>query len=131
LTPEQAMLLDDTYKDFVRGGALLDKEQKQRFREISERLSVLTPTYMNNVKKSSEQFELVIDKEDDLKGLPETAREGARDAAEETGHSGKWLFTLDMPSYFPLIQYADNRELREKIWRAYNSQANGGEFDNS
>lgn len=130
LTPEQAMLLDDTYKDFVRGGALLDEKQKQRFREISERLSVLTPTYMNNVKKSAEQFELVIDNEADLSGLPDTAKEGARDAAEEKGHAGKWLFTLDMPSYFPLIQYADNRELREKVWRAYNNQAFGGEYDN-
>jgi len=130
LTPEQTMLLEDTYKDFVRGGSLLSEKQKQRFREISERLSVLTPTYMNNAKKSSEQFELVITNEDELRGLPESAIEGAHEAAAEKGYADKWLFTLDMPSYYPFIQYADTRELRETIWRAYNNQAFGGEYDN-
>ncbi|PJB70287.1 MAG: peptidase M3 [Alphaproteobacteria bacterium CG_4_9_14_3_um_filter_47_13] len=131
LTPEQQMLLDETYIGFVRSGALLGEKEKQRLREISERLSVLTPTYMNNVKKSAEQFEMVVDDESDLSGIPETARESARHAAEEKGYTGKWLFTLDMPSYLPIIQYADNRALREQIWRGYNSQAFGDDYDNS
>ncbi|MCB9990766.1 MAG: M3 family metallopeptidase [Rhodospirillales bacterium] len=131
LNAEQQMLLDDTYIGFVRGGALLDAEKKQRLREISERMSVLSPVYMNNNKKSAEQFEMVIENEDDLAGLPESAVEGAKHAAEEKGYDGKWLFTLDMPSYIPFIQYADTRELREKIWRAYNSQSFGDDYDNS
>lgn len=131
LTPEQQMLLDDTYKGFVRGGAMLDEEKKKRFREISERMSILSPTYMNNVKKSAEQFELVIDNKDELSGLPDSALEGAQHAAEEKGHDGKWLFNLDMPSYMPVMQYADNRDLREKVWRAYNGQAFGDDYDNT
>lgn len=130
LTPEQKMLLDDTYIGFVRGGAGLDEEQKKRLREISERMSVLSPTYMNNSKKSQEAFKLLIDNEEELSGLPESALNAARHAAEEKGETGKYLFTLDMPSYMPVVQYADNRTLREKLWRAYNSQAFGGEYDN-
>lgn len=130
LTAEQQMLLDDTYIGFIRGGADLNAEQKQRLREISERMSVLTPTYMNNSKKSQEAFELFVDSEDELAGLPESALNAAKHAAEEKGEKGKFLFTLDMPSYMPVVQYADNRDLREKLWRAYNSQAFGDEYDN-
>ena len=130
LTPEQQMLLDETYIGFVRGGALLDDEQKQRLREISEKLSVLNPTFMNNAKKSSEQFELIITDEDELAGMPDSAKDGAHHAAEEKGHNNAWLLNLDMPSYMPVLQYADNRDLREKMWRAYNNQAFGDDFDN-
>jgi peptidyl-dipeptidase Dcp len=131
LTPEQKTLLDDTYKSFVRGGALLGREQKQRLREISEQLSVLSPVFGNNSKKSAEQFELIITDKNDLAGMPDMAIEQAAHAAEERGHKGKWLITLDMPSYIPFIQYADNRALREKAWRAFASRAWGGEFDNT
>ena len=130
LTPEQETLLDETYRGFVRGGALLDQKKKARLRDINQRLSVLGPSFMNNVTKSAEKFEMVLEKESDLSGLPETAVEGARHAAQEKGYEGKWLFTLDFPSYGPFIQYADNRELREKMWRAFNSRAFTGEFDN-
>ncbi len=131
LTPEQKTLLDDTYKSFVRGGALLGKEQKQRLREISEQLSVMSPVFSNNSKKSAEQFELVITDKADLAGMPEIALAQARHAAEERGYKGQYLITLDMPSYIPFIQYADNRALREKAWRAFASRAWGGEFDNT
>src|SRR5690606_19830511 len=90
-----------------------------------------TPAYMNNVKKSAESFEMLIEDENDLSGLPENARMLARQAAEEKGHAGKWLFTLDFPSFGPFMQYADNRALREKIWRAYASRAWKDEYDNS
>jgi peptidyl-dipeptidase Dcp len=136
LTPEQKTLLKETYKDFVRGGALLDTDKKKRLRAINERLSVLSPSYMNNVTKSSDAFEMVLTDKTDLAGLPESAIEAAAHAADEKGKKGQWLFTLDMPSYIAFIQYADKRELREKIWRAYASRAwkgdfDKGEFDNS
>jgi len=130
LTAEQQTLLDDTYKGFVRSGALLDDTQKKRYREISERQSVLGPTFMNNVKKSSEQYLLWIDNEDDLAGLPQSAIEGAKQAAEDENQAEKWLFTLDIPSYLPFMQYADNRALREDIWRAYSNRAWQDDFDN-
>ncbi|MCB9989664.1 MAG: M3 family metallopeptidase [Rhodospirillales bacterium] len=130
LTSEQAMLLDDTYKGFVRSGALLDEKKKQRLREINERASVLSPQFSNNVTKSAESFELVIEDKADLSGLPDSAIDSAAHAAEEKGYKGKWLFTLDIPSYAPFMQFADNRALRETIWRAFSSRAYGGEFDN-
>ncbi len=135
LTTEQMTLLEEDYKSFVRGGALLDESKKQRLREINEALSTLGPSFMNNTSKSAEAFELVIDNEDDLSGLPESATGAARHAADEKAkddkdYEGKWLFTLDYPSYIPFVQYADNRELREKMWRAFGSRAFGDEFDN-
>ncbi len=131
LTPEQKTLLDDTYKSFVRGGALLNEDKKKRLREIDEQLSVLSPIIMNNVVKSAESFEMIIEDKKDLYGLPDMAVTAAAHEAEERGHKGKYLFTLDMPSYMPFIQYADNRDLREKIWHAFASRAWKGEFDNS
>lgn len=131
LTPEQQTLLEDSYKGFVRGGALLDDKKKARLREISQRLSVLGPVFMNNVTKSAEKFTLLIDDPKDLAGLPESAIAGASFAAEEKGHAGKWMFTLDFPSYGPFMQYADNRDLREKMWRAFNTRAWKDEYDNS
>ena len=131
LTEEQTTLLENSYRDFVRGGALLDDAGKTRMREISERLSVLGPAFSNNVMKSSEKFQMFIDDESDLAGLPDSARNAARDAAEEAGQPGKWLFTLDYPSYVPFVQYADNRALREQMWRAFGSRAWKDEWDNS
>jgi len=130
LTAEQATLLEDTYKGFVRGGALLDDTKKARLREISQALSTLGPIFMNNVSKSAEAFEMVITDPAELAGLPESALEGAKQAASERDYKNHWLFTLDYPSYGPFIQYADKRDLREKIWRAFNSRGFGGEFDN-
>lgn len=131
LTSEQMTLLKETYKEFARGGALLDDIKKKRLREINEQLSVTGPAFMNNEKKSAEKFELIITDEKDLAGLPATTIEGAKHFAEERGYAGKWLITLDMPSYIPFIQYADRRDLREKVWRAFASRAWGDEFDNS
>ncbi|MBU0800630.1 MAG: M3 family metallopeptidase [Alphaproteobacteria bacterium] len=130
LNEEQYTLLDNSYKGFVRGGALLDETKKTRLREISERLSVLGPAFSNNIMKSSEQFSMLIADEADLAGLPESARAAASDAAEEAGHAGQWLFTLDYPSYIPFVQYAENRSLREKMWRAFSSRAWKDEWDN-
>ncbi len=136
LSAEQYTLLDDTYRGFVRSGALLDDKDKKRFREISQELSTLNPAFMQNTVKSSESFELVIEDRSELSGLPASAIEAARHAAQEKGYEGKWLFTLDYPSFGPFMQYADNRKHRETIWRAFSSRAwiadfDNGEFDNS
>lgn len=130
LTAEQATVLEDSYKGFVRGGALLDAKNKQRLREINEQLSVLSPDFARNVKRSSEAFTLVIDNEKDLAGLPQTAIDAAALEAEERDLKGKWVFTLDYPSYSPFVTYADNRALREKMWRAFGTRAYQDEFDN-
>ncbi len=129
LTAEQDTLLEDCYKGFVRGGALLDDGKKARLREINEALSTLGPAFNNNVKKSADAFKLQITDESDLFGLPDSATSAAKQAAEEKNLEG-WLFTLDYPSFVPFITYADNRNLGEKIWRAFSSRAYGGEFDN-
>lgn len=131
LTPEQSRMLDETYKGFVRGGALLNDADKAKLREMNERLSTMGPAFSNNVKKSAEKFELWITDESDLSGIPDGARAVAKQMAEEKGRNDAWLFTLDFPSYLPVVQYADKRSLREKIWRAFASRAYGDEFDNS
>ena len=130
LTTEEKILLEDTYKGFVRGGALLNEKDKKRFKKISEELSKLHPAFANNVKKSSETFEMIIDNTDDLKGLPDNVIEMAQHMAEEKGHKGKWLFTLDYPSYVPFMTYADNRDLRQKIWNAFGNRAYEDQYDN-
>lgn len=131
LTTEQHTLLEETHKSFVRSGAALDEKKKQRLREIAQEQSRLSPSFMNNAKQSAEAFEMVIDNEDDLAGLPDSAIEGAKHAAKEQGYAGKWLFTLDMPSFIPFLQYARNRDLRKKIWRARTNTAFGDAFDNT
>lgn len=131
LTAEQYTLLDDSYRGFVRSGALLDDEKKERLREISQELSTLTPAFMQNTVKSAEAFELIIEDKADLAGLPDSAIDAAAHAAKEKSYDGKWLVTLDYPSFGPFMQYADNRDLREKIWRAFTSRAWNDDFDNS
>lgn len=131
LNAEETTLLDDCYKSFVRGGALLDDESKARLREINEKLSVIGPAFNANVKKSADMFTLVIDEEKDLAGLPDTAIAAARETAEEKDMAGKWVFTLDYPSFVPFITYADNRGLREQVWRAFSSKAWQDKYDNS
>lgn len=130
LTPEQKTLLEDTYIGFVRGGALLNDEDKESLRQINEQMSTLGPAFSQNVKKSADDFELVITDESDLAGLPKTAIEAAALAAEEKDMKGKWLFTLDFPSYVPFVTYADNRALREQMWRAFASRAYKDQYDN-
>ncbi|MEM7651293.1 MAG: M3 family metallopeptidase [Pseudomonadota bacterium] len=130
LTTEQMTLLEEDYKSFVRGGALLNEDKKKRLREINEALSTLGPSFMNNASKSAEAFELIIENEDDLAGLPESAKEAAAFSAKQKDMKGKWRFTLDYPSYIPFVQYADNRALREEMWRAFANRAYGDEFDN-
>ena len=130
LTPEQDTLLDDTYQGFVRNGANLDEEGQKRIREISERMSVLGPVFMNNATKSAEAYEMVIEDEAHLDGLPDSTKEMAKHMADEAGYNGKWLFTLDYPSVIPFLQYAKSREHREMIWRAFSNRGYHDNFDN-
>ncbi len=130
LTAEQKQLLEDSYKSFVRNGAMLDEDGKKKLREIDAELSKLGPQFSDNVLKATNAFELWIDNKEDLSGLPDTAIEAAAAAAKEKGQENKWLFTLNAPSYIPFVQYADKRELREKMWRAYASRSFGGDYDN-
>ncbi|MFC1557400.1 M3 family metallopeptidase [candidate division KSB1 bacterium] len=131
LTVEQEKLLDETYKGFVRGGANLDTEDQKKLRKINEELSLLTVRFGENVLKEDNNFKLVIDREEDLAGLPGSVIAGAAEAARESGEEGKWVFTLHKPSMIPFLQYSGRRELREKIFRAYiNRGNNDNEFDN-
>lgn len=130
LSTEQATLLENTYKDFQRNGALLDADKKQTLREIDKRLSELTPKFAENLLKATNSFEMLLTDPSDVTGLPESALESAEHAAKEKGHEKGWLFTLDIPSYLAFMKYADHRELREKLYKAYASRSFGGEFDN-
>ncbi|HEX7672889.1 MAG TPA: M3 family metallopeptidase [Bdellovibrio sp.] len=130
LTAEQSRLLEKTYLSFARNGALLDDAAKEKLRQIDQELSTLGPKYSENVLKSTNAFEMYLDKKEDVDGIPEGILEGAAAAAEAKGKKGQWLFNLQIPSYLPFMTYAKNRGLREKMWRAYSSRAFKGEFDN-
>jgi len=119
LTPEQRKLVEETYKAFVRGGANLDAQQKQRLREINKELSVLSVRFGDNLLKETNAYRLLIENRADLAGLPEGIVAGAAEAAKAAGQPGKWLFTLHAPSIWPFLSYADNRELRRQILTAY------------
>lgn len=124
LDKEQTKLLDEIYKDFVRGGANLDAGKQAKLRELNSEISMLQLTFGQNVLKETNAFQLVIDNKDDLSGLPETLIANAASAAKAAGMEGKWLFTLHNPSVMPFLQYADNRALREKIFNGYISRGN-------
>lgn len=130
LSPEEQMLLEKIYVDFERSGATLDKKGKARFREITGRLSELTLKFSQNLLKATNAFVLKVTKEEDLSGLPEIHRKAAAEEAASRGEEG-WFFTLHAPSYVPFMTYADNRELREKLYRAYSSRcAHEGDDNN-
>jgi peptidyl-dipeptidase Dcp len=132
LNAEQMRLVEEKHKGFVRGGALLQGDQRERLRDINTRMSQLTLNFGQNVLAETNSFELLITEEHDLQGLPRDLVENAAAAAERRGHDGAWVFTLHNPSVEPFLQYSSNRELRQKIWRAYvNRGNNGNENDNN
>lgn len=120
LTPEEECLLQKSYDGFVRSGALLDEEGKAKLRALTEEGSMLSLQFSQNLLKEKKAFSLHITDEKDLKGLPDTQKEAARHEAKERNLDG-WVFTLDFPSYGPFMQYAENRDLREKMFMAYNT----------
>ncbi|GAB3261765.1 M3 family metallopeptidase [Larkinella harenae] len=124
LTGEQQRLLEKTYKGFVRGGAALTAEKQERLRKINEELSVLTLKFGQNLLAENNAYTLVIDKKEDLSGLPASLVSAAADEAKKRNQPGKWLFTLQNPSIMPFLHYADNRALREQIFKAYLERGN-------
>ena len=135
LTEAQQKAVTNSLRDFRLTGVALGGEEKQRFAEINSRLSQLESTFANNVLDATQSWVLEVTDEADLKGLPAGVRRLAAHEAEKRGKKG-WVFTLDMPSYLPFLTYAENRALREKIYRAYNTRASelgpdAGKWDNA
>lgn len=127
LTIEQNTLLEDTYSSFVRNGALLNQEEKEKLREIEVELSKITLQFQQNVLAENNNYKLIITDKADLAGLPESIIK----AAQNKDNPNEWVFDLSYPSYIPFMQYADNRELRKKLFYAYNTiGAKGNEWDN-
>ena len=129
LTPEQTMLLTETYNGFVRSGANLSGTDKERYRQLSSELSQLTLTFGQNVLKETNRFSMLLTDKKELEGLPQDIIEAAAELAREEGKEG-WLFNLSYPSYVPFMKYSSRRDLREKMYRAYNSRCTGGEYNN-
>lgn len=121
LTHEEYRLLEKTYDGFVRNGANLSDTDKETFRKLSTELSTLTLRFSQNHLKETNNYELQLTQEEDLKGLPESAVEAAAHTAKERGKNG-WIFTLQAPSYVPFMKYCDNRQLRRQLYLAYNTQ---------
>jgi oligopeptidase A len=129
VTPARRRLLTKTVDSFRRHGAELDDAGKKRLAEIDVALAKATTKFAENVLDSTNAFDLVIEDEKRLAGLPPSARSAARVSAESKGLNG-WRFTLQAPSFQPLMTYLDNREIREQVYRAYSTRASRGEFDN-
>ena len=131
LSAEQTRVLEKIYQQFERGGANLDEEGKAKIRKIDEKLSMLSLSFGNNMLTETNSYKLVIDKEADLAGLPQSVRSAAADAAAAAGMDGKWIFTLHKPSWIPFLQYSEKRELREEVYRAMFMRSNNdNEYDN-
>lgn len=131
LNREQQRLLEKHYKAFARAGAALDADKQARLREINKELSMLEIEFGNHILNETNAYELVIDNEKDLAGLPEWLRNSAAEEAKAAGKEGKWLFTLQSSSRIPFLQYADNRELRKQLYNAYISRGNHGNKDDN
>lgn len=131
LNEEQMRVLENAYKNFVRGGANLNPADKDKLRKINEELSVLSVKFGENVLKETNKFELVIEDQADLAGLPESVITAAAEAAKTRGKEGKWVFTIHKPSLIPFLQYSEKRDLREKMFKAYINQGDhNDELDN-
>ncbi len=131
LNTEEMRLLEKQYSGFARNGALLNDADKDKLRSIDQELSNLGLTFGDNVLAETNDFLMILDNESDLAGLPESAIEAAAELAKDKDQEGKWAVNLDYPSYVPFMTYADNRELREKLYRAFTSKAfKGNERDN-
>ena len=124
LTKEQQKLLTETYKGFVRSGANLDSLGQAKLRELNSEIAMLQLTFGQNMLAETNAFQLFIEEEKDLAGLPQSLIDNAAEAAEAAGQKGKWLFTLHNPSVMPFLQYAENRELRQKMYEGYTNRGN-------
>lgn len=131
LNQEQSYLLENIYKNFVRNGANLPDDKKDQLKEINQELSSLTLEFEQNELKETNRFEMVIEDKENLAGLPESVIQTAAETAKEKGYEGQWVFTTHKPSMLPFLRYARNRDLREKLYKAYlNRGNNDNEYDN-
>jgi oligopeptidase A len=129
LDPARARFLKQTLEDFRRNGAELSPDAKSKVEKLSVDLSKLTTQYSQNLLDATNAFEVLVTDEARLGGLPESAREAARESASAKGQQG-WRFTLQQPSYVAVLTYADDRALREQLYRAYNARASAPPYDN-
>ena len=130
LSNEQKMLVDKTYRAFLRTGATLDKEAKKQYKANAEELSKLSQKFKQNVLADNNNYFMHITNKDELKGLPQNAINSAAEEARKRNLEG-WVITLDYPSYGPFMQYADNRTRRQELWTAYNSKGNRDNENNN
>lgn len=132
LTDEEKFLLDNLYKSFVRNGALLSPEKKDTLKKLNQDISLLVVKFSQNVLAETNNYKLIIDNEADLRGLPESVKTGAAEMAKADSLEGRWVFTTQKPSMIPFLQYAENRELRRKLYDAYLNRGNNhNEYDNN
>ncbi len=132
LNEEESILLENIYKNFVRSGANLNEDDKASLRAINEELSTLYVKFRRNHLNQTNAIALVIDDESDLGGMSDAMIAEAAETAKKRGMEGKWVITLQKPSFEPFLQYSEKRELREIVWKAYTSRgSNGDEFDNN
>ena len=131
LDDQQIRVVEKYHQDFARNGAALPADKQEELSKINEELSTLSLQFGNNLLKENAAYKLVIEDEKDLAGLPQASIDAAAEQAEKDGMGGKWVFTLSKPSLIPFLQYAENRDLREQMYKAYyNRGDNGNEYDN-
>ncbi len=124
LDEQQIRVVEKYYNDFIRSGAGLNDTDKETLKSINEKLSLLSLQFGNNLLTENAAFKLIVDNEKDLSGLPQSSIVAAAEQAKKDGMEGKWVFTLSKPSLIPFLQYADNRDLREKIYMGYVMRGN-------
>lgn len=122
--------IEKSYRDFTRNGALLSAADKEELKKLNNRLTELYSKFNSNLLKATNAYQLVVDDPAMLSGLPESTIALAADEAKQRGLDGKWVFTLHAPSRLPVLQFADNRDLRRQIYEAYTTQASSGEYNN-
>lgn len=130
LSAEEMMIIEKTYKSFVRNGALLADSEKDSMRELDEKLAKITLSFSQNVLKATNEFLMVLSDKNDLDGLPDGVIEAAAELAEKKGHAGQWAISLDAPSMLPFMTYSKKRELRKKILTASSSKTFKTKYDN-
>ena len=131
LTPEQAKVLENTYERFVKSGAELSDEDKEKLRALNQEISMLQLTFSQNLQHETNNTYVVANSLEELKGLPQANIDAAAKMAADNGQEGKWMFNMQRPSCNPVLQYCENRELREKVYNAYYNRGNqDNEYDN-
>lgn len=127
----QSYMLENTYKNFVRSGALLEEKQKTRLREVNKEISLLSLKFGNNLLAETNDFKLVLETREDLAGLPDSVIAMGAETAKQLGMTGKWVYTVQVPSMTPFLQYSSRRDLREKLHKAYSMRGDrNNEKDN-